>query len=128
MILREIREGWLGRHILVFLILVFINLSIDAPDIFLKRINYNEQETLIELIIEKGIGIEDAFSEQNHDHELPEKSASKKNHVDLFRTNLFENLALLNLYLECNSIMNYVALINSQDHSKIIIPPPEFEA
>ena len=125
---KRIREDWLGKHILGILILVFLNSSIDAPDIYSKVFAYNEQETLLELIIEKGIGIEDAFSEQNHDNELPEKSASKKIHIDLFRTNLFENLDLMNFDLKCQLNIAYLDLIHSHDYSKIIIPPPEFRA
>lgn len=121
-----IRSSCLGENILGFLILVFLNSSIDAPDIFSKTIAYNEQETLIELIIEKALGFEDAIGEQNHDNELPENSVSKKFQINHFRNNLLKDLVCLNLDLKNQLFVSYLDLIYSQDHSKIIIPPPEF--
>lgn len=121
-----IRHGWIGKNILGLLILVFLNSSIDAPDIFSKSVAYNEQETLIELIVEKGLGFEEAISEQEHDNELPENSASKKFQTDLFRTQFSESLFDFNFDLKNQSSPCYLNLIYSQDHSKIIIPPPEF--
>lgn len=121
-----IRHSRLGKNILGLLILVFLNLSIDAPDIFSKTIAYNEQETLVELILEKGLGFEEAISEQAHDNELPEKSASKKFQIDLFRSNLFEHQIQMKFDLASQSNTFYLDVFHSQDHSKIIIPPPEF--
>lgn len=121
-----IRIGWIGKSILGFLILVFLNSSIDAPDIYSKHIDYNEQETIIELIVEKGLGFEDAIIENEHDNELPENSVSKKIHLDLLRIQTFTNLLLYNFDNRNRLRIHYLDLIHSQDHSKIIIPPPEF--
>lgn len=122
----HIRNGFIGRNILGFLILVFLNSSIDAPDIFLKSIDYNEQETIIELIIEKGLGFENAISEWSHHNELPENSDSKKFQLYLFRTSHFSCLLVFNFENKNKLVINYLDLIYSQNHSKIIIPPPEF--
>lgn len=124
--LEYIQNCRLSKNILGFLILVFLNSSIDAPNIFSKKIAYNEQETLIELIIEKGLGYKEAIGEQNHDNELPENSASKKFQIDIFRTQIPEILIHLDFDLKNQSSPSYLDLIYSQDHSKIFIPPPEF--
>lgn len=121
-----IRSSWLGKNILGFLILVFLNSSIDAPDIFSKTVAYNEQETLIELIIEKALGFEDVISEKNHDNELPENSVSKKIQLDILQIQTFTDLILYNFDNRNRITINYLDLIYSQNHSKIIIPPPEF--
>ncbi|MGB3799695.1 MAG: hypothetical protein WA952_07750 [Lewinella sp.] len=48
-----------------------LNLSVDAPDMFAQHIpedlNHNEQESIIELIVEKALGFEDAFVEYDDD-------------------------------------------------------------
>ncbi|MBZ9786512.1 hypothetical protein LB456_03495 [Psychroflexus sp. CAK57W] len=124
--LSHIREGLFGKNILGFLILVFLNSSIDAPDIYLKCIDYNEQETIIELIIEKGLGFEDAFGEQAHDNELPENSASKKIQLDLINTLYSSNFSSFNFNTKGRLTISYLDLIYSQNHSKIFLPPPEF--
>lgn len=121
-----IRNGCIGKNILGFLILVFLNSSIDTPDIYSKFIDYNEQETILELIVEKGLGFEDAIIEHEHDNELPENSASKKIQLDILRIQTFTDLLLYNFDNRNRLRIHYLDLIYSQDHSKIIIPPPEF--
>lgn len=122
----DIRNGWLGKKILALLVLVFLNSSIDAPDIFSKTIAYNEQESILELILEKGLGFEDAIDEQSHDHELPEKSASKKIPLDLYCSCFSSKLLKFNFDFKEKSLFAYFNHNHSQNHSKIIIPPPEF--
>ncbi|MFO7744994.1 MAG: hypothetical protein R6V36_06400 [Psychroflexus sp.] len=121
-----IRNGCLGKNILGFLILVFLNSSINAPDIYLKTIDYNEQETIIELIVEKGLGFEDAIREQGHDNELPEKSASKKVQLNLIYNSYSSDFLSFNFNTKDSLAINYSDLIYSQNHSKIFLPPPEF--
>lgn len=125
MIFKTIRRSKLARSLLVFLILVFINLSIDAPDIFSKTIAYNEQETLIELIVEVGLGFNDYIAENDHDNEMPEKSSSKKISLDLHQNSIDDNDFNLKLIATERLSIGYFKLNHSQKHSKIIIPPPE---
>lgn len=122
----RIRTGYLGKNILGFLILVFLNSSINAPDIYSKFIDYNEQETIIELIIEKGLGFEDAISEQSHDNEPPENTTSKKIQLDLIRTLYSSDFSSFDFSSKNRLTISYLDLIYSQNHLKVIIPPPEF--
>ncbi|WP_116108950.1 hypothetical protein [Lewinella sp. IMCC34191] len=48
-----------------------LNLSVDAPDMFAHHVpedlTHNDQESIIELIVEMGLGFEDAFAEYDDD-------------------------------------------------------------
>lgn len=120
-----IRTSKLSKSLLSFLILVFINSSVDAPDILSKSIAYNEQESILELIIEKGFGFEDAIGEQNQDKELPEKSFSKKMPLQVKASELqLENDS--DKLVEILLVSNYITSIHDKTYFKVVILPPEF--
>lgn len=66
-----------------FMAMVFLNISVDAvnsvPNYITENVAYNEQESIVEIVIEKIFGFEDAMTEyDNQDSDDQNKSNSVK--------------------------------------------------
>lgn len=92
------------NHFWFFMAVYFLNISIDYNDIKadydLKTISFNEQESIIELLIEKALGFENAILE-NESEESEQDSFKKNFSLDKFiLSNPFEIKNNLLLVLE----------------------------
>lgn len=62
-----IRKYWWTKLLVGFLALHILNLSVDSPDaqpyFVAEDLSINDQESFIELVVEKIFGFEDAFAE-----------------------------------------------------------------
>lgn len=78
-------KSYFSRFVSVFLALVLLNCSVDTPEASrsgAEDLRLNKQESLIELVLEKGMGYENAIPEcEDHDQE---PAPSKKFSVDCF--------------------------------------------
>lgn len=111
-----------------FMSLYILNFSIDTSEAFSNNsseyLNYNEQESIVEVFVEKIFGFEDAFSE-NVDFESEQDSKLKKtNTINLFLTihldfesQFSENISLFNSEISMNNI--------SKPYFEVFAPPPE---
>lgn len=83
--MKLIREKKIVKIIWAILSLYLLNISIDAPDI--QDVNgnkgeYNEQDSVIELIVEKALDFEDAIND--YENEDSAETFKKKNFIDCF--------------------------------------------
>lgn len=66
----------------------FLNCSVDAPDIQVlsqqENLKFNDQESIIELLVEKVLGFENAIIEQDDVDSSPQKSIKKSISLDYF--------------------------------------------
>jgi hypothetical protein len=66
----------------------FLNCSVDAPDIQFfsqqENLKFNDQESIVELLVEKVLGFENAFLEQDDVDGSPQKSMKKSISLDYF--------------------------------------------
>lgn len=80
---RAIRNNRILRFFWGVFALFLLNVSIDSPDTYHQTVHedlaFNDQETIIELVVEKILGYEDAFPEYDDtDSENEEKKAGFK--------------------------------------------------
>ncbi len=74
----KVRNSFFSKFLWGFMGLYLLNLSIDTDDIHPKMVAdnvfFNDQETIVEFVVEKILGYEDAFDEyddfENEDHTM----------------------------------------------------------
>ena len=105
--------------------LQFLNCSIDAPDIYSKIFEYNEQESILELILEKVLGHEDAISEYQCEDAEHNNLNKKKVNFDYFTLPDFELKNQSELSHLSNKNTFYKERIKVNNNFKIHLPPPK---
>lgn len=69
-----------------FLALILLNISVDIPDsnpdYYVEDISYNEQESIVELVLEKLLGFENVILE-SEEHESDEQGKKSRTQIDL---------------------------------------------
>lgn len=93
--IRRIRDSIVIKNLWGIMGLYLLNISVDPadplPDHIPEDLSFNEQESIIEIIVEKVLGFEDAIKEyDDHDGEQHHKKSAK---IDLLvhQTNITEN-------------------------------------
>lgn len=115
-------------RIFCFLMAIHIfNLSVDtkdaAPDCIAEDLTFNDQETIVELLLEKVIGIDNAISEQD------EPDEEDGGALDFKKVNLISHHAN-KLFLEAQisntkNITGYTTLFHQSPIFDVFSPPPE---
>lgn len=86
-----IRNSLYTRYFWAFMALYLFNLSADAPDVYSEsvpvEITYNEQESFVEIVVEKVLGFEDVIAEYNDNDETQESVLKKNASLSLFVVN-----------------------------------------
>ena len=107
------------------MMLQFLNCSIDAPDIYSKIFEYNEQESILELILEKVLGHEDAISEYQCEDAEHNNLNKKKVNFDYFTLPDFELKNQIESSLISMGNNFYKERIKVNNNFKIHLPPPK---
>ncbi len=86
--IRLARNKYLIKYFWGFMALYILNMSIDAPDkhphYIAEDLCFNDQESILEIIIEQIMGFEDAIMEHD-DHDVTKKVRFKKTQsLDIF--------------------------------------------
>lgn len=106
----------------------FLNISIDYQDIKTdydsKEISFNEQESIIELVVEKALGFENAISENETDDKDENNTFKKSFSLDKF---ILSNPFTLkgNFTLATKKIKSYHKCNYYKTSLAIHSPPPE---
>jgi hypothetical protein len=83
-----IRNSTFGTYHWFFMAIYFLNCSVDAPDIQIssqqENLKFNDQESIIELLVEKVLGFENAIIEQDDVDSSPQKAIKKSISLDYF--------------------------------------------
>ena len=124
--MKLIRDKKIVKIIWGILSLYLLNISIDAPNI--RDINgnntvYNEQDSIIELIIEKALDFEDAIND--YDNEEPAETFKKKNFIDCFVFFYPAEQFSKNICLEDKKKIHKLKQLNPYMLLFCFYPPPE---
>lgn len=83
-----IRNNTFGKYHWFFLAIYFLNCSVDAPDIQIssqqENLKFNDQESIVEFLVEKVLGFENAIIEQDDVDSSPQKAIKKSIFIDYF--------------------------------------------
>ena len=106
----------------------FLNCSVDAPDIQIlsqqENLKFNDQESIIELLVEKALGFENAIIEQDDIDESQQNTIKKIISLDCFV--FHHSKSSLNVFYNWNSNEKHFLLFQKFDTISldIIAPPP----
>jgi hypothetical protein len=129
--MKSIRESNLLR-ILWFVIAVhLLNCSVDTPDPgpfnVAEDLSINDQESVVEVILEQFLNIEDAVSEFDEPGDENEAFFASKSSLSFFPPPIFRDYSVFNL--ECRFCLVYSCfeIIESKEQysREIHLPPPE---
>lgn len=123
----QIRQNLAVKFLWGILALHFLNVSIDTPDrnpeYISENLSINDQESIIELIVEKVIGIENAFAEYDDtDHEEHTKKSNVK--LEWVSSNFLDFSIQVIEVIESPLLASYHLPLLS-GYSKRISPPPK---
>lgn len=106
-----------------------LNISVDSPDLYPdcipEDLNLNDMESIVEIVLEQVLGIEDAIPEQDDDDttcSLLAKAGFKLS----YEKQLFECDFLLNYSNrgQKHKYISYNTVYAEQFHPEIVPPPP----
>ena len=127
--IKQIRHNFLTRYFWCFMSLYLLNCFVDSPDVqpdyFTEDLTYNDQESIIEIFVEKVLGFENAIAEYD-DNDINQSSSLKSNFsIDFFVLpiiTLSGNKNYMRLKKENLAVQNSILLT---PYFKIHTPPPE---
>lgn len=116
------------RLLWFLLAIYFFNISIDfadpEPNYIVEDLSFNDQESIVEFVLEKVLGFEDAIQEYD-DNDSEEKSVKKSVKIDLFRWNILsDNYSKINGNSSSQSLAVYLQK-TSCCFIEIDSPPPQ---
>lgn len=123
-----LRSSVITKWIWGFLVLVLLNISVDVPDsnpnYCAEDLSYNDQESIIELVLEKLLGFENAIMEmEDQDSEEQNKQSGSKVDFALLHT-FVEDYHQPNFTFKQQVIDRFNYLL-AKGHVKIMAPPPK---
>ncbi|GAA5221654.1 hypothetical protein [Membranihabitans marinus] len=124
-----IRNSVLTQFLWGFMGLFLLNISVDTadpnPEHIPEDLSINDQESIVEFVVEKLLGFEDAFQEyDDHDIEDHNKNTNAKVY---FTDNIIEGLVInLNTILTDRQIFSDYNISLTEGFCKINTPPPKF--
>lgn len=112
-----------------FMCLYMLNLSVDAPnpevlDIS-KSLSFNDQESIIEIVVEQILGFENAIVEFDDNDTSHEQRQKKNLALDLFLLSDFNTDMDSNMFQKENQKFDSITHHFDMRHSDINSPPPE---
>ncbi|WP_154856299.1 hypothetical protein [Cyclobacterium xiamenense] len=128
--MRRIRKSWFLRNFWTFMAIYVLNCSVDMPDEHADHVpedlQINDQESIVELILEVGLGMEDAIPEQEDADADQENSLKKPFSFDLLL--FFDSSHIRLRFISC--IQSDFSLNNlggiRPGFFEIPSPPPDF--
>lgn len=126
--LSKLKKNIFVKYFFGFMGLYLLNISVDAPDCYIDGIpedlSYNDQESLLEMIVEQVLGFEDAFKEYDDiDHQDHSKNNKKQNidfnYQNILSFNINQQTELSNLKFD------YYQFIYNNVFLNIDTPPPK---
>lgn len=118
------------KYFWVFIALYMLNICVDSPDILQQlpeNLKYNDQESIIELIVEKVIGIENAIPEQDDNDTEEYKNLENNLKLDQFTAESFKTNALQYRVIKTQDHTNWIRNLYPSGFIEIVAPPPKFK-
>lgn len=125
----SLRHTKIKTYLWGFMAFYLLNISVDTPYLFQNKqpanLTFNDQESIIEVLCEKVLGLEDAIPE-NEDADTEQKKTFKKGYtIDKFVVPFSENNTKLSLtYFRKNAIFQDQTTLK-KTYLEIHSPPPE---
>ncbi len=125
--LLKIQKYRLTRYIWLLIAFHFINLSIDVEydNRSFSTIGLNEQESIVELVLEKIIGLDNIIPEQEHDDDTDDFRPTKIELAHFKKTVITIDIKEDKLIELNKTFNNYLAQFVAPIDYKINTPPPE---
>lgn len=86
--LSDLRAHFITRLFCFIFGLYLLNIGVDAPDLYEESVpedlSFNDQESLVEIFIEKILGFEDAIKEYDDNDTKNSKNPNKRVNIDQF--------------------------------------------
>ncbi|WP_338731583.1 hypothetical protein [Mangrovimonas cancribranchiae] len=127
--MKSIRNSVFSKIIWCFMGLYFLNISIDAadpyPEYIPEDLSFNDQESIIEFVLEKVLGYEDAIQEYD-DYDSEDHNSKKHSKIDFLVYQNSDNEVKPCLWLtkKKNSFLDHSShLLNG--FKEIDSPPPK---
>jgi len=118
----------LPRILCVFMAFHFFNVSMDSkdarPDFIPEDLSQNDIESISEFVTEVVLGVDNSFAE--HD-EQDEGAANVHSWMKLLMCSIAPNTLTLSFETACVRYYVMNARIIQSNHSKIKVPPPQFD-
>ncbi len=129
MILKKLRNNLFSGLVWWMMLLCFFNISVDVKNPLSDKISvnssFNDQESIIELVVEKLLGYDDAIPESD-EPDMEEHNGKSTVHIDLF-TPLYnkEKIESAVFIPESGNSFNHYQHEFSDNYYPIHTPPPE---
>lgn len=123
------RNNIISRVFCFLMALHIMNLSVDtkdaAPDYIAEDLSINDQESVVELVLEKVMGIENAIQEQD-EPDQDDGGALDFKKVDLISQSVNKLFLERKLFFEYNKLKtNYLVPFHQSPSFDVFSPPPE---
>lgn len=127
--MRFIREHIIFRCVWLVLALHIVNCSVDTPDPHPENVpedlSYNDMESVVEIVLEQVLGIENALAETDDTDTNGNNSLNFKKGVDFFYHQFASNpLFFHSSFSVCKHTL-YEEKYSEQFHPELISPPPK---
>lgn len=125
-----LRKYIVFRSFWLLMALHILNCSIDTPDAqpdsIPENLNYNDIESISELVLEQMLGLEDAIAEHD-EHDTEDGSSFEIAKILLYYQSSIEFLIKPNFNLPYSRIthLNYEDIFLTQFQPEIVSPPPQ---
>ena len=115
------------RYTSLFLAFYLLNCSVDAPDALRcntkENLTYNEQESIVELVVEKALGFDNAIAEYDDTDADNETSFKKTFSVDFYLLPVAVAMPVIHHFAQAEPMTGFPPTITHI--SEIHCPPPE---
>jgi hypothetical protein len=127
--MKFIREHIGFKLLWLVMALHILNCSVDSPDpqpeSVPEDLSYNDMESIVEIILEQGLDIQNAIPEHEDQDTDDNGSFSIKKGVDFFVSNKFLKIVFNRSFVDLASIRVYDEQYSEQFHPEIVPPPPK---
>lgn len=127
--LNVIRHSKLTSFVWGFMAFYLLNISVDVTSFFdineQKNKNFNEQESIVELVFEKALGFEDAIPENNSNDSEHNPTMKKGFAMDKFVLPLYEIKTRIIIFNPVQKSFHYSKNTFLKPSLEIHSPPPE---
>lgn len=127
--LNAIRHSTITTFFWGFMAFYLLNISVDVTSLFdgkeQKIKNYNEQESIVELVFEKVLGFEDAIPENNTNDSEQNPTMKKGFSMDKFVLPFYEIKTKVIVFNPIKKTFHYSKDIFLKPSLEIHSPPPE---
>lgn len=128
-VIKQIRNSVFTRPFIGLMVLYLINISVDAadpaPEYLPEDLSFNEQESVVEIVLEKILGFEDAIKEYD-DHDSNHHDNKKSTKLDLSVQPEVISKSNPAFFLKAKSSFASYTSVLADGFTKIDTPPPRF--